>query len=115
MTDRGVQSVTDLLGWREPDDAVDLVVLRAQEHDRRGAPARVATQAPAHFDAVEFWHQDVEHHQVERLRAELNSVPRGEEWLRAITVDLRETGLSSGELQALRGVIQWQMDALKGE
>lgn len=50
-----------------------------------------------------------------RLRSELNYVPRDERWLRAITVDLRDTGLSAGELQAMRGVIQWQLDTLKGE
>lgn len=50
-----------------------------------------------------------------RLRSELGYVPRGEQWLRAITVDLRGTGLSAGELQAMRGLIQWQLDALKGE
>lgn len=50
-----------------------------------------------------------------RLRNELGYTPRSEQWLRAITVDLRETGLSTVELEAMRSLIQWQLDALKGE
>lgn len=50
-----------------------------------------------------------------RLRHELGYVPRDEQWLRAITVDLRETGLSALELDAMRSMIQWQLDALKAE
>lgn len=50
-----------------------------------------------------------------RLRNELGYRPSEEKWLRAMTVDLRETGLSTVELEAMRGMIQWQLDALKGE
>jgi hypothetical protein len=47
----------------EAVDAVDLVVLGRQEHDRHRAAARIRAQAAAHLDAVELGHEDVEHHQ----------------------------------------------------
>ncbi len=50
-----------------------------------------------------------------RLRSELGYRPKGETWLKAMTVDLRETGLSAVELQAMRAMIQWQLNTMKGE
>ena len=50
-----------------------------------------------------------------RLRSELRYRPRGEVWLTAMSVDLRESGLSAAEMEAMRGLIRWQMEALKSE
>ena len=50
-----------------------------------------------------------------RLRTELRYRPRGEVWLTAMSVDLREAGLSAAEMDAMRGLIRWQMEALKSE
>lgn len=47
-----------------------------------------------------------------RLRGELGYRPDGEMWLTAISVNTREAGLSKTELDAMRSLIQWQMDAL---
>jgi hypothetical protein len=47
-----------------------------------------------------------------RLRGELGYRPRGELWLTAISVNTRQAGLSGTELDAMRSLIQWQMDAL---
>jgi len=47
-----------------------------------------------------------------RLRGELGYRPHGEMWLTAISVNTREAGLSKTELDAMRSLIQWQMDAL---
>jgi len=47
-----------------------------------------------------------------RLRGELGYRPQGEMWLTAISVNTREAGLSKTELDAMRSLIQWQMDAL---
>ena len=48
-----------------------------------------------------------------RLRGEMNYQPRGEVWLTALSVNTRDTGLSDVEVQAMRGLIQWQLDALR--
>ena len=50
-----------------------------------------------------------------RLRTELRYRPRGEVWLTAMSVDLRAAGLSETEMEAMRGLIRWQMEALKSE
>lgn len=50
-----------------------------------------------------------------RLRSELRYRPRGEVWLTAMSVDLRASGLSAAEMEAMRGLIRWQMEALKSE
>ena len=50
-----------------------------------------------------------------RFRAELGYRPRNDVWLTAISVDLRETGLTPGEMETMRGLIRWQMEALKAE
>ena len=50
-----------------------------------------------------------------RLRSELRYRPRGEVWLTAMSVDLRESGLSAAEMEAMRGLIRWQIEALKSE
>ena len=50
-----------------------------------------------------------------RLRIELRYRPRGDVWLTAMSVDLRQAGLSDAEMEAMRGLIRWQMEALKSE
>lgn len=50
-----------------------------------------------------------------RLRAELGYRPRSEIWLTAMSVDLRQSGLTEVEMEMMRGLIRWQMDAMKGE
>lgn len=47
------------------------------------------------------------------LREELNYRPLDELWLTALTVNTRAAGLSDFELQTMRSVIQWQMQALQ--
>lgn len=50
-----------------------------------------------------------------RLRSELGYRPRSEIWLTAMAVDLRQAGLAPAEMEMMRGLIRWQLDALKGE
>ena len=48
-----------------------------------------------------------------RLHSELNYRPKDELWLTAISVNTREAGLSNTELEMMRGLIKWQMDAIR--
>jgi len=48
-----------------------------------------------------------------RLRANLNYRPRSEVWLTALSVDLQAAGLSSTEVDAMRQLVRWQLDALQ--
>jgi hypothetical protein len=41
--------------------------------------------------------------------------PAEDQWLTAITVQPARAGLSDPEIQMIRGLIKWQMDALRGE
>lgn len=50
-----------------------------------------------------------------RLRAELGYRPRSEIWLTAMSVDVRESGLTPGEMTMMRDLIRWQMEAFKAE
>lgn len=47
-----------------------------------------------------------------RLRRELGYRPREEKWLTAISVNTRQAGLSATELETMRSLVQWQLDAL---
>jgi len=47
------------------------------------------------------------------LREELKYRPLDEVWLSALTVNTRTAGLSSLEMEMMRGLIQWQMEALQ--
>ena len=46
------------------------------------------------------------------LRAELKYRPLDEVWLTALAVNMRTAGLSNLEMEMMRGLIQWQMEAL---
>jgi hypothetical protein len=48
-----------------------------------------------------------------RLRDELHYRPLDEVWLTALAVNPRAAGLSSLETEMMRGLIQWQMEALR--
>jgi hypothetical protein len=48
-----------------------------------------------------------------RLRNDLKYRPRDEIWLTALSVNTRAAGLSPAELEAMRSLIQWQLDALR--
>ena len=48
-----------------------------------------------------------------RLRTDLKYNPRSETWLTAVGVDLRQAGISPAEMNSLRSVVQWQIDALQ--
>jgi len=48
-----------------------------------------------------------------RLSQEFGYRPMDDLWLTAFSVDLRQTGLSSGQLQMIRNLIKWQMDQLQ--
>src|SRR5262249_60481077 len=48
-----------------------------------------------------------------RLREDLNYRPRDEVWLTAISVNTRQTGLSSAELDAMRSLVRWQLEMLQ--
>ena len=52
---------------------------------------------------------DLEKH----LRDELKYQPLDEVWLTAMSVNKRDTGLSDEEVQAMRSLVQWQLDALQ--
>jgi hypothetical protein len=47
------------------------------------------------------------------LRDELKYRPLDEVWLTALTVNMRTAGLSSAEMEMMRSLIQWQMEALQ--
>ncbi len=47
-----------------------------------------------------------------RLRAELNYVPRKTVWFTAMSVNTRKAGLSETELDGMRKLIEWQLNAL---
>ena len=47
------------------------------------------------------------------LRDELNYRPLDEVWLSALTVNTRTAGLSNLEMEMMRSLIQWQMEALQ--
>jgi hypothetical protein len=48
-----------------------------------------------------------------RLRSDLKYRPRDEIWLTALSVNTRAAGLSPAELEGMRSLIQWQLDALR--
>jgi hypothetical protein len=48
-----------------------------------------------------------------RLSHQLGYRPADDLWLTAFSVDVRQTGLSPGQLQMVRNVIKWQMDQLQ--
>lgn len=50
-----------------------------------------------------------------RLREQLGYRPRSEVWLTAMAVDLRQSGLTESEMEMMRGLIRWQMEALGAE
>lgn len=47
-----------------------------------------------------------------RITRELHFRPDGEIWLTAFSVDVRQTGLSPGELQMMQNMVKWQMDQM---
>jgi hypothetical protein len=49
----------------------------------------------------------------QRLTRQLHYRPAGETWLTAFSVDLRQTGLTSAQIETLRGLVKWQMDQLQ--
>jgi hypothetical protein len=48
-----------------------------------------------------------------RMRDELKYRPLDEVWLTAMSVNMRDTGLSDAEVQAMRSLIQWQLEAMQ--
>jgi len=48
-----------------------------------------------------------------RVIRELNYQPAGDVWFTAFSVDVRKTGLSPGELESMRSMIQWQLDQMQ--
>ncbi len=48
-----------------------------------------------------------------RLVEDLGYRRREELWMTALSVDIRAAGLTSAELQMVRGLVQWQLNALK--
>jgi hypothetical protein len=48
-----------------------------------------------------------------RLRAELKYHPRSEIWLTALGVDFHAAGLTASEVDSLRSIVQWQLDAMQ--
>lgn len=50
-----------------------------------------------------------------RLRAELRYVPRKTVWFTAMSVNTRQAGLSETELDGMRKLIEWQLNALNSE
>lgn len=48
-----------------------------------------------------------------RLRNELGYRPWGEVWLAALSVNTKASGLSAAELEMMRGLIKWQLEALQ--
>ncbi len=48
-----------------------------------------------------------------RLTSQLHYRPAGEVWFTAFSVDIRQTGLSGGEVQMVQNLVKWQMDQLQ--
>ena len=48
-----------------------------------------------------------------RVVRDLNYRPTGDVWFTAFSVDVRKTGLSPGELESMRNLIQWQLDQMQ--
>ena len=48
-----------------------------------------------------------------RVVRDLNYRPAGDIWFTAFSVDVRKTGLSPGELESMRNMIQWQLDQMQ--
>jgi hypothetical protein len=49
-----------------------------------------------------------------RLLRQLHYRPDGDLWLTAFSVDLRQTGMSAGQLEFMRKLIQFQLDQMQG-
>ncbi len=49
----------------------------------------------------------------QRLRSDLKYRPREAVWLTALSVNTREAGLSSSDLEAMRGLVRWQLESLQ--
>ena len=74
--------------------------------------AELAKAAPA--DSISVFYgaghmEDLE----QRLRRELNLEPAGEQWLTAISVDLKQTGLSAAQVAWIRAMVEWQMKQMQ--
>ncbi|HXJ74290.1 MAG TPA: hypothetical protein VNM37_15685 [Candidatus Dormibacteraeota bacterium] len=50
----------------------------------------------------------------QRLRTDLKYHPSSETWLTAVGVDLNQAGVSDAEVDSLRSIVRWQMEALQG-
>src|SRR5262249_24337055 len=50
-----------------------------------------------------------------RLRADLAYRPRTERWLTAISVNTRRAGLAEAEVESMRALVRWQLEALEPE
>jgi hypothetical protein len=48
-----------------------------------------------------------------RVVRDLNYRPAGDIWFTAFSVDVRKTGLSPGELESMRNMIQWQLNQMQ--
>ena len=48
-----------------------------------------------------------------RLRSELHYVPQGERWLSAMSVDTERSGLAPAEVEMMRALVKWQLQALE--
>jgi hypothetical protein len=47
------------------------------------------------------------------ISRELNYRPAGDVWLTAFAVDVRDTGLSSGQVQVMRNMVKWQLEQMQ--
>jgi hypothetical protein len=47
------------------------------------------------------------------IARELNYRPAGDVWLTAFSVDVRDTGLSSGQVQVMRNMVKWQLEQMQ--
>ena len=48
-----------------------------------------------------------------QLQSELKYRPRQAVWLTALSVNTRQAGLSPSDLEAMRGLVRWQLEALQ--
>jgi hypothetical protein len=86
-------------------EARNKAVIEDLQHESRAVPRSGSIAifyGTGHMDDME-----------RRLSQELGYRPADDLWLTAFSVDLRQTGLSPGQLQMVRNIIKWQMDQLQ--
>jgi hypothetical protein len=92
-----------------------LEVLIAKRNQRVIDDLKIALKEVGRQGSVSIFYGTGHMNEMEiRLRKELHYQPQGDAWFSAISVNLAEAGISSGELEFIRGFIKSQMKQLSG-